>query len=169
MLRHAEMPKGSRRVPTVKDGFILGLPHGVSGRLLLANDSWSLAVSQNLLCSAAPSTGRRISSSQIKPVILSEVRRQPNAVEGPRVCPRPLSPAAHFHPRPTGSGLHSAPRFRYPRCAGTSPPGFQSRAPTPAKINADNFPASKHLCTPNSFIPAACSCLPTVFSSPPAF
>ena len=34
MLRHAEMPKGSRRVPTVYDGFILGLPHGVAGRLL---------------------------------------------------------------------------------------------------------------------------------------
>src|SRR5262245_10992702 len=36
MLRHAEMPKGSRRVPTVYDGFILGLPHGAAGRLLLA-------------------------------------------------------------------------------------------------------------------------------------
>jgi len=34
MLRHAEMPKGSRRVPTVKDGFILGLPHGTVGRLV---------------------------------------------------------------------------------------------------------------------------------------
>jgi hypothetical protein len=33
MLRHAEMPKGSRRVPTVYDGFILGLPHGQAGRL----------------------------------------------------------------------------------------------------------------------------------------
>ena len=33
MLRHAEMPKGSRRVPTVYDGFILGLPHGSVGRL----------------------------------------------------------------------------------------------------------------------------------------
>ena len=35
MLRHAEMPKGSRQVPTVYDGFILGLPHGSAGRLLL--------------------------------------------------------------------------------------------------------------------------------------
>jgi hypothetical protein len=36
MLRHAEMPKGSRRVPTVYDGFILGLPHGALGRFLFA-------------------------------------------------------------------------------------------------------------------------------------
>jgi hypothetical protein len=33
VLRHAEMPKGSRRVPTVKDGFILGPLHGLVGRL----------------------------------------------------------------------------------------------------------------------------------------
>ncbi len=35
MLRHAEMPKGSRQVPTVYDGFILGLPHGSAGRFFL--------------------------------------------------------------------------------------------------------------------------------------
>jgi hypothetical protein len=39
MLRHAEMPKGSRRVPTVKDGFILGLPHGAAGRLYFSLQS----------------------------------------------------------------------------------------------------------------------------------
>ena len=33
MLRHAEMPKGSRRVPTSTDGFILGPSHGMLGRL----------------------------------------------------------------------------------------------------------------------------------------
>jgi hypothetical protein len=27
MLRHAQMPKGSRRAPTSTDGFILGLRH----------------------------------------------------------------------------------------------------------------------------------------------
>ena len=27
--------KGLRRVPTVKDGFILGLPHGAAGRLFI--------------------------------------------------------------------------------------------------------------------------------------
>ena len=35
MLRHAEMPNGSRQVPTVYDGFILGPPHGSVGRLLI--------------------------------------------------------------------------------------------------------------------------------------
>ena len=37
MLRHAEMPNGSRQVPTVYDGFILGPPHGLVGRLLIFN------------------------------------------------------------------------------------------------------------------------------------
>src|SRR5437879_3684682 len=90
MLRHAEMPKGSRRVPTVKDGFILGPPHGVSGRLLLAHGSWSLAVGQALsllfLLSARPPNF----------VIRSEVRRKPNAVEGPRVCRGRHRPADIF-------------------------------------------------------------------------
>src|SRR5207248_11244022 len=34
MLRHAEMPQGSRRVPPVYDGFILGPPHRSVGRLV---------------------------------------------------------------------------------------------------------------------------------------
>ncbi len=49
MLRQAEMPKGSRQVPTVYDGFILGPPHGISGSAfaLLAACSWEASGHEN--------------------------------------------------------------------------------------------------------------------------
>ena len=44
MLRHAQMPKGSRRAPTSTDGFILGLRHTAQWVGLLKTSYWLLAL-----------------------------------------------------------------------------------------------------------------------------